>query len=141
MIASPETTAPEMTALIEAATALVRVLEAENDALAKVDFGASCQFAETKREAIARLDAMIGSLPNPPSGQSRPENALLRQRLDAAIGRNRTLLLQAIDTQQRVVATLVQALEPDAAESHYPAAYGTPSMQRAVAPVALVVRA
>ena len=135
------TTQSETTELIEAVTALACLLEEENDALAMVDFGASCRLAEAKRAAIARLESMVGSLPIPESGQERRGIAPLRHRLDAAIGKNRALLQQAIDTQQRVIATIVQALEPGEADMHYPSAYGTHAMQRAVLPVALAVRA
>ncbi|MCF3946688.1 hypothetical protein AiwAL_07820 [Acidiphilium sp. AL] len=135
-------TAPPETAEWIAATAeLARVIEAENDALARVDFSESCRFAETKRMAIMRLESMIDSRPVPAFGQDRPGSAALRQRLDAAIGRNRALLLQAIDTQQRVIATIVQALGPGEADTHYPSACGAHPMQRAAAPVALAVRA
>ena len=132
------TMAPEMTALIDAASALTDLLEQENDALTRTDFEASCRLAESKRAAIIQLESATDLLLSPPSGPMPAELPLVRSRLNAAIEKNRTLLHQAIDTQQRAIATIVQTLDPSGV---YPAVYGNHSQQRFVLPVSLAVRA
>ncbi|HEX7389218.1 MAG TPA: hypothetical protein VF286_03845 [Acidiphilium sp.] len=120
----------------EAAGELLRVIEAENEALARSDFGVSSQLAEAKRAAMERLEALIGAMREPGSGGKPMGDASIRKRLDTAIDRNRSLLLQAIDTQQRVIGTIVRALEPDEAGS----GYSSPLAVRKTPSVALAVR-
>lgn len=119
-----------------AADELLRVIEAENEALARADFGVSSQLAEAKRAAIGTLEALTGAVREPGPGGKPAGEASIRKRLDTAIDRNRSLLLQAIDTQQRVIGTIVRALEPDDAGS----GYSSPTAARKTPAVALAVR-
>lgn len=132
--------AADMTALFEAVTALSTVLENENQALLESDFSVSGLLAGTKRDAIARLESLIG-LARKPGPRHQNRMTAVQRRLDEAISNNRVLLQRSIDTQQRVIATVVQALEPADQDSTYPAQYRAEANHRPSLPVALILRA
>jgi hypothetical protein len=128
---------PVKSALIEAVTTLASVLEAENQALQRSDFGASGSLADAKRNAIVQLEA-ITTLQQ---AQPRQVPPALHRRLDDAIDQNRDLLRRSIETQQRVIGTILQALAPDRAGEHYPPQPGADHPHRNTVPVALALRA
>ncbi|MCW8307549.1 hypothetical protein AruPA_10915 [Acidiphilium sp. PA] len=128
---------PQPSPLLEAVTTLAKVLEAENGALRQSDFGASGALADAKRLAIVSLESL--TLHQPPSPSLMPE--ALHRRLDSAIEQNRLLLRRSIDTQQRVIATILQAIDPEPADQHYPGQNGAETSHRHTAPVALTLRA
>ncbi|HQT84391.1 MAG: hypothetical protein B7Z58_07520 [Acidiphilium sp. 37-64-53] len=128
---------PEPSPLLDAVTTLTTVLEAENKALRQSDFGASGALADAKRLAIVSLESLTHH--QPPSPRLMPE--ALHRRLDSAIEQNRLLLRRSIDTQQRVIATILQAIDPEPLDGHYPGHNGAESSHRNTAPVALTLRA
>ncbi|MFT2093777.1 hypothetical protein ACMS1Z_03690 [Acidiphilium multivorum] len=125
---------------IEAAEALAAILEEENRSLSIQDFAVSAALAEAKRAAIGRLEAALdlGVAGKPRDGR-RVE--AVQQRLDAAAAANGKLLRQAIETQQRVIQTVMQALDTSRAAGEPLQPYGQEGAARPTAPVALVLRA
>jgi hypothetical protein len=127
-------------ALLAALADLADILEQENLALSKSEFRVSGDIAPRKREAIGAVEALLGSI-QAETSRDRTRLAPLHQRLDRAIGQNRTLLQRAIDTQQRVISTIVEAIEPSPAHANYPARTGNSGYGRPTSPMALAVRA
>lgn len=102
--------------LIDAMTTLADLLDAENRALAGIDYAASHDFAIAKREAIAALEAIADSAPSDDDGPisggrhtAKAELVAAQKRLAAALTENRTRLAEAIDIQQKVIATVLAA--------------------------------
>lgn len=102
--------------LIGAITELADILDAENRALAGIDYAASHEFAIAKHEAIAGLEAAAECMPlqdDGPAGSQSPKDKTeliaAQKRLTAALTENRTRLAEAIDIQQRVIATVLAA--------------------------------
>jgi hypothetical protein len=123
--------------LIAAVTGLTSVLEAENAALRQSDFGASGALTDAKRAAIVGLESITSAQQH----QADRVPAALHRKLDDAVDQNRALLRRSIETQQRVIATILQALDPAHTDHHYPAQYGTDHPHPITAPIALTLRA
>lgn len=136
---------PGPTAMIDALTTLAVVLDHENAALLSSDFSVSGMLAGAKRDAIAALEMIVGTgatpVAQPMLGWPANRMIALQRRLDDAIGKNRVLLQRSIDTQQRVIATVVGALDSTDGDCGYPVHQGGDAGHRSVTPVALVLRA
>jgi flagellar biosynthesis/type III secretory pathway chaperone len=126
--------------VIEAAEALATILEEENRGLSTQDFAVSAALAEAKRAAIGRLEAALDQgVAGTPRDRRRIE--AVQRRLDAASDANGKLLRQAIETQQRVVQTVMQALDTSRAAGEPLQPYGQDGAARPATPVAFVLRA
>lgn len=130
----------DLAAAIEAAATLADILEDENKALAASDFGASARLASGKRSAIAQAEALLGAVGQMPR-ERRSGLVALHRRLDTAIGANRALLQQSIDTQQRVIETVLRAFDIGHDADTYPPVGASEPAHRPVRPVALALRA
>lgn len=131
---------PDLAAAIEAAENLATVIEDENRALSVSDFRTSVELTEAKRAAIVCMEELVGRIPNSRSGELNRLIAAQR-RLDAAVIANRDLLRAAIETQQRVIRSVVHALDMQDDGVHVPTRYGQDQSGRSSEPVALVLRA
>jgi FlgN protein. len=127
-------------AILTALAALAEILEEENQALSRSDFRASGDLAARKRAAIGTVEACASEV-SAEAGRDHARFDGVRRRLDRAIEQNRALLQQAIGTQQRVISTIVQALEPCPDGTPYPGRSGSTGYGRAMTPMALAVRA
>ncbi len=130
----------DASALLEAVKTLTIVLEQENAALLNADFSTSGKLADAKRAAIKRMESLVATASDPAT-RTRAGLPTIQRRLDDAVSQNRVLLQRSIDTQQRVIATIVRALEPEDDDSCYPAQYGTDNAHRPPLPIALTLRA
>lgn len=124
----------------EVAVALAVILEDENRALAKLDFAASGRLALCKRAAIEQAESSIAGA-NPSSVKDDRNLVPVRRRLASAIAANRALLQTSIATQQRVIETVMRALDACGDEARYPARAGADSGRRVVMPMTLALRA
>ncbi len=125
---------------IEAAEALAAILEEENRGLSTQDFAVSATLAEAKRAAVGCLEAAL-ELGIAGASRDRRRIEAVQRRLDAASDANGKLLRQAIETQQRVVQTVMQALDNSRAAGEPSQPYGQDGAARTTAPVAFVLRA
>lgn len=122
---------------IAAVESLASVIEDENRVLATFDFSRSADLAEAKRAAIVRMEDLLGKLTAFPADQ-RVRLAAAQTRLDSAIVANRELLRTAIETQQRVISTVVQGLDVQDRTGQLTMQYG---QAPAAGPIAIVLRA
>ena len=102
--------------LMESMSALADVLDAENRALAAVDYVASERLATAKQRAIATLEAAVEAMPVHADGglagggkAVRADLHAAQTRLAAALAENRTRLAEAIAIQQRAIGTVLAA--------------------------------
>lgn len=101
-------------ALIEAATRLADVLQAENATLVAMDFPAAGRLLEAKRAATAALGAAQAQALFAPPGMPA-----LAARLTALADDNRRLLERAIVVQRRVLGTVARAAQTALPEPQY----------------------
>ncbi len=105
--------------LIQAAAALGRVLEAENAALEALDLAAVMALLGEKQAAS---DSFVGAQAAVVAAGGldealRPEAEAWTRRLEALVGRNRGLLVRAMDVQRRVIEVLVRSVAPAVARA------------------------
>ena len=122
--------------LHDAARLLCEVLEAENLALARLDFGQVGAFQDDKRSALAALNGLAAEAADP----TIAKDPVLGARLQLVAGENKRLLEQAIMVQTRVMAVLAGAARTAQAPIGYGSKGRRPS-QAAAHAVALIVRA
>ena len=106
-----------MPGLHDAARRLCDVLEAENAALARLEFGQIEVFQQDKREALAALDGHAADATDP----AVLNDPVLGARLQQLAMENKRLLEQAILVQKRVMAVLASA----ARTAQTPIGYGS----------------
>lgn len=125
---------------IAAANALAAVLEEENRLLSLQDFASSATLEAAKRGAIADFEAALETGATLPPRERRQAEAAQR-RLEKAVSANGALLRGAIETQQRVIRTIMQALDTSRASVEPLQSYAQDAAGRPVAPVAFSLRA
>lgn len=87
----------------------INLLSAENAALREGDFAMPASFLVEKAALAARFSAL------PPEQQSSASDF---DRLESLIQQNRLLLESAMDTQSRVISTVINACEKPLAQSY-----------------------
>jgi len=104
-----------MGAVLAAAGRLAEALQAENEALARLDLGAAAELGRAKREAAEAFEAAFAAAAR--SGataeaglRARAEEAA--QALRTLATENRRLLERAIDLQSRVIEAIAGAARP-----------------------------
>ena len=125
-----------MAALHGAVQRLCDVLEAENAALAGLEFRRVGLFQHDKEAAMAALNSLAAATTDPTIAADR----LLGNRLRQLAAENRRLLEQAILVQRRIMAVLAEA----ARTAQSPVGYGSKGRQPchgASRAVALITRA
>ena len=122
--------------LHDAARRLCDVLEAENAALMRLDFGQVGAFQDDKRAALAALNGHAAEAADP----TVAKDPVLGARLRSVAAENKRLLEQAIMVQTRIMAVLAGAARTAQAPIGYGSKGRRPSQGGANA-VALVVRA
>ncbi|WP_174504519.1 hypothetical protein [Acidiphilium sp. C61] len=125
---------------IAAADALAAILEEENRRLSLHDFAASATLEAAKRGAIAAFEAAMEAGAKLPPRERRQAEAAQR-RLEKAVSANGALLRDAIETQQRVIRTVMQALDNSRAAVEPLQSYAQDAAGRPVPPVAFNLRA
>ena len=115
------------TDLIDAATDLARVLDAENEALNRLDLTAAVALLPAKTDAVAAF-ATVAERTVPDGGEETQAAAL---RLSEAVAENRRLLERAMVVQRHVIATVLSAGTPEPRTSRYGASGQVASGARA----------
>jgi ribonuclease D len=121
--------------LVDAARELAEILEAENAALAAVDYAGAARLTQAKHsaaDAFARASAARES----PEADAAVRALALPQLAET----NRRLLERALVVQRRVIQTFARAVPRTPAAPRY-GANGTLTQATRTAPVALVARA
>ncbi len=122
--------------LNNAALRLCDVLEAENEVLAKLEFGRIGALQAEKQKALAVLNGFAAEAANPATRR----NPALGARLQRLADENRRLLEQAIMVQKRIMAVLAGAARTAQAPIGY-GSRGRPPLQNGAGAVALILRA
>ena len=113
--------------LIDAATGLTDVLEAENEALLRLDVAEAVALLPAKTDAVATF-AMVAERTAPDASEETHAAAL---RLSDAVAENRRLLERAIIVQRHVIATVLSVGAADPTASRYGASGQAASEARA----------
>lgn len=113
--------------LIDAATGLTRVLDAENEALLRLDVTEAVAFLPAKTEAAATF-ALVAERT---AADGSEETHAAARRLSEAVAENRRLLERAMVVQRHVIATVLSAGVADPTASRYGASGEAASDARA----------
>lgn len=132
-----------MDALLHAGQRLAEALDAENQALLRLDLSGAIPLAEAKQQAtdaFAAACAAAARTGTRAEGSLRASTSELTQRLQSLGEENRRLLQRAIAIQAQVIETIAGAALPRSGSGAY-AASGRPALARRAPALAVATRA